>query len=122
MWFNIVNAIIAGAILQIFGTDNQTIFAISTSYLGISWASTWGGVFGFLETRFNVTGMMIAIVTVASCVGQSVLTMIVGLYIDNYPMIAPITVNVSNIGMFIVFLVICLMCRKYFPPKYNIEK
>lgn len=116
LWFNIANSIVA-SLLLLFGSHNKTIFIISSSYLGLSYASTWGALFAFLETKLTVTGIIISIVTAASCIGQSVSVAAIGIFVDSDPISLPISVIVSNLSMLILYAAICFICKIFFSEK-----
>lgn len=116
IWLNLINSVCAG-ILFLLGRRSETVFMIACAYIGISYASTWGALFAFMETRFNVTGLIVAILTISSCAGQSLAVAVIGILIDTMPLSFPISVLVSNVTMFILFIVIYIICRKYFPKR-----
>lgn len=109
---NLLNSLI-GCILMILSQNNVPLFWFACVYIGIGLSSTWGSLFGFIESQFAMTARMVTCFTVGACLGCSIFPAAVGYFIDIDTRIF-VYFNVTfSIVVACLFVAIFLVCKNY---------
>ena len=107
---NITNTLIA-TITVVSIQNSETAFWFSCALMGIGMSSTWGSMFGWMESQFPLNGRIVSCFSFGACLGSSIFPAVMGylMSIDNQIFVW----FCLTFALFIVlfFTVIFLVCK-----------
>lgn len=116
---NLVNSLI-GCALMIVSQHNVPLFWFACVYVGIGLSSTWGSLFGFIESQFAMTANIVTCFTVGACIGCSVFPAAVGYFIDIDTSIFVyfnVTFSIVVALLFVAIFFVCKHCLFSYQPR-----
>ena len=108
---NLTNSLI-GCVLMIVSQNNVPLFWFACVYIGIGLSSTWGSLFGFIESQFAMTARHVTCFTVGACIGCSFFPAAVGYFIDIDTRIFVYFNVIFSIVVAMLFVAIFMVCNK----------
>lgn len=118
---NLGNSII-GSVLMLVSQNNVPLFWFACIYIGIGLSSTWGSLFGFMESQFPMTPPIVTCFTVGACIGCSVIPALVGHYVDKDTSTFVYIALGFSVIVAIVFLFVFIICKKWLFKYEVLEK
>lgn len=109
---NLTNSLI-GCTLMIVSQHNVPLFWFACVYIGIGLSSTWGSLFGFIESQFAMTANVVTCFTVGACIGCSVFPAAVGYFIDIDTRIFVYFNAVFSVVVACLFIAIFVVCKNF---------
>lgn len=109
---NIFNTVIATVTIVAVQTS-EPVFWFSCAFMGIGLSSTWGSMFGFMESQFPLNGKIVSCFSFGACLGSSIFPAVMGylMAIDNQIFVWFCLAFSLLIASF--FLIIYLICKNY---------
>lgn len=107
--FNVSITILACITLCVIETC-EPVFWLSCALIGVGLSSTWGSMFGYMESQFPLNGKVVSCFTVGSCIGASFAPPIVGMlmaYDIRMFAYSSVTLSIMIAASFVVIYVVC---------------
>lgn len=108
--FNISITILATIFMCAIQTS-EPVFWASCALIGIGLSSTWGSLFGFMESQFPLSGKIVSCFTVGACLGSSFVPAVIGMLMANNNEIFAWFCLVFSLLIALMFAVIYVICR-----------
>ena len=99
-------------VLLPFGNHYEWALWVGSGLMGIGVSSVYPTLWGFLEDVVTVTGKITSIITIASCMGEFIIPILIGYYIETNPMFYLYIIFGYGFLAYLVFILCCIWANR----------